>query len=176
MGIACAEGLQPARIPGMQTGHYEAMELRQMTPCRWLLALFLALTVLPFSGSAQTGHEPLEQGDQATIRSVIESQIDAFRADDGDKAFSFASPGIRRMFGTSDTFMEMVRSGYAPVYRPRNYGFGRLITRGGLPVQVVRLVGPDGRRIDAHYHMERQPDGSWRIAGCQLVEPDDESA
>ena len=38
------------------------------------------------------------------------------------------------------------------------------------------VVGPDGHAYMAYYTMERQPDGSWRISGCHLVELEDQSA
>ena len=118
----------------------------------------------------------LSELDRAMFRDIISRQIEAFRADDGERAFSFASPGIRRMFGTAESFMAMVRSGYRPVYRPQRFSFGAIETSDGLYMQRVHLVGPDGARVAALYLMERQPDGTWRIAGCHLVDEDDRSA
>lgn len=104
----------------------------------------------------------------AGITDVIEGQIAAFANDDGDSAFAFASPDIRRRLGTAERFMTMVRSGFQPVYRPRSYSFGDPAFIDGIPVQPVRVIGPDGRGVVALYRMERQPDGSWRIAGVTL--------
>lgn len=125
---------------------------------------------------AQAPASDVPSADRAAIRGVIGAQIEAFRRDDGAAAFAFASPGIQRLFGDPDSFMRMVRGGYQPVYRPRDVVFRDLVRLSGDLVQVVEVVGPDGRRVLALYPMEQQPDGSWRIAGCQLVEPDDESA
>ena len=46
------------------------------------------------------------------IRQVISDQIAAFQADDFATAFTFASPGIRAIFGTPGRFGAMVRGGY----------------------------------------------------------------
>ena len=54
----------------------------------------------------------------APIQGVIQSQIDAFQADDFARAFSFASPTIQGMFGTPENFGLMVKEGYPMVYRP----------------------------------------------------------
>jgi hypothetical protein len=62
----------------------------------------------------------------------------------------------------------MVRGGYPPVYRPREIEFRDLVEQGGRLTQRVLLVGPDGGVVIAHYFMQRQPDGSWRIDGCVL--------
>ena len=111
--------------------------------------------------------------DRAAFVRTIEGQLDAFRADDGSAAFSFASPGIQGLFGSPDTFMDMVRSGYRAVYRPRSTRFLNAVETPRGPVQRVLFVGPDGRPVIAEYQMERQPDGTWRIDGVILTEVDD---
>jgi hypothetical protein len=63
-----------------------------------------------------------------------------------------------------------VRNNYQPVYRPRQFEFRELRTLDGTVVQQVYVVGPDNQPKLALYLMERQPDGSWRIAGCVLVD------
>ena len=106
--------------------------------------------------------------DDASIQRVISAQIDAFRHDDAQAAFSYASPRIQALFGDAPHFLAAVRRNYAPVYRPRSFSFGAL-TDGAAPIQRVEIVGPQGEGEEALYFMEHQPDGSWRIAGCQLV-------
>jgi hypothetical protein len=141
--------------------------------------MFLALGLLlalGLAGATARAADPPGAADAAAIRSVIEGQIAAFRRDDGEAAFSFAAPGIRRQFGTVDTFMAMVRGGYQPVYRPQTYRFGALAVIDDLIVQKLHVVGPDGRAATAFYIMEQQADGSWRIAGCSLGAPEEQSA
>jgi len=138
-----------------------------------LLALFLVLT-LAWSATAQEA--ALSDADRAAIRDVIGRQVEAFRRDDGEGAFGFASPGIQRMFGSSDIFMDMVRQGYQPVYRPRVFDFREIVELNGQPAQRVHVVGPDGRPVTAVYPMTQLPDGSWRIDGCYLLAPDEHQA
>ena len=132
-----------------------------------LPSLLTALAILLLSLAARA-EAPLAPADRAAIRSVIERQIQAFGADDAAAAVAFAAPSIRRMFGDPDRFMALVRQGYQPVYRPREVEFRDLVERAGRPIQRVLLVGPDGLVVVASYTMERQPDGSWRVAGCIL--------
>ena len=113
----------------------------------------------------------VEDADRATIIGVIQGQMAAFRADEAGEAFSYATPGIQRLFGTPERFMAMVRSGYQPVYRPREVEFRELRDTAEGPVQSV--VGPDGVPVVALYIMQQQADGSWRIAGCVLTPADD---
>ena len=132
-----------------------------------ILALVLLATL---HGGAWAADAPVSAGDQAAIRSVITGQIDAFRRDDADGAFRLAAPSIQGMFGTPGTFIEMVRRGYAAVYRPRSFDFAALTQEAGMISQFVELVGPDGVAYTARYMMEEEPDGSWRISGCEIVQ------
>lgn len=116
-----------------------------------------------------------ESADQLAAKRVISAQLDAFQADDASGAFSFASPRLQARFGTPATFLEMVKSAYAPVYRPRLVEFRDWTDSLRGPEQQVFVVGPDSRAYLAHYMMERQPDGSWRISGCYLEPLGEES-
>ena len=76
-----------------------------------LLAVFLTLA-LPARA------EQLSPQDEADFRAIITDQIDAFRADDGARAYSHAAPMIRQNFPDPDRFMGMVRQGYPPSIAP----------------------------------------------------------
>jgi Domain of unknown function (DUF4864) len=118
----------------------------------------------------------LSPADRSAIRDVIQRQVDAFQRDDGDSAFGYASPAIRGMFGTAEIFMDMVRQGYQPVYRPRVFDFREIVTLHGEVTQKVHVVGPDGRPVTAYYPMVQLPDGTWRINGCFLQAPEEHQA
>ncbi|HEX3348262.1 MAG TPA: DUF4864 domain-containing protein [Acetobacteraceae bacterium] len=122
---------------------------------------------------ARAEHIPrVTQADRTEIQRVITAQIDAFRRNDGDTAFGFASPNIQALFGDTQNFMRMVRRAYQPVYNPRSMHFEELATHDSRIEQRVDLVGPDGHPAIAIYTMEHEADGSWKIDGCQLTEPD----
>jgi DNA-binding transcriptional LysR family regulator len=136
------------------------------------LATLLLLTVLVWatpSLAQDVAPYPVDATDRLDIREVIARQLEAFRRDDGDAAFAFASPGIQAIFRDPETFMAMVRAGYGPVYRPHEVEFRDIVGYRGQPTQRVLLVGPDNVPVVAYYLMERQPDGSWRIDGCILM-------
>ena len=129
-------------------------------------ALLAVLLMVSLSARAQSVVSPT---DGAEIGRVITAQIEAFRRDDGDAAFAFASPGIQQKFGDSAHFMEAVKQAYPQVYRPRSFRFLDRGAEEGKVTQRVEIVGPDGRLVTAIYDMSRQPDGSWRIDGCRLA-------
>jgi hypothetical protein len=135
----------------------------------FLLTRGLVLSVLAAAVGARADQaSPLSEADRGAIRAVIQAQIAAFRADDGVTAFGFASPSIQRQFGNPTNFLAMVKTGYMPVYRPREVRFGDLIERQPEPVQTVLLVGPDLKVVTAYYVMQKQAYGAWRIDGCVL--------
>lgn len=111
----------------------------------------------------------LGSADRTAIRTVVEEQLAAFQRDDERAAFRLASPSIQQQFRSSGNFMRMVRRGYQAVYRPRDVQFGEIEIIDGNITQRVELIGPDGVPALAHYVMQRQPDGSWRIDGCFLT-------
>ena len=136
-----------------------------------LVAVMLA--GLGLAGTARA--ETIGDGDRATIQSLISGQIDAFRHDDGTAAYGFASPTIQGYYPTVDAFMGMVKNGYLPVYRPQSVTFGPLVESEVGALQKVFITGPDGKSYIAVYSMQRQPDGTWKINGCSLMEDDSPS-
>jgi hypothetical protein len=106
--------------------------------------------------------------DVAAGQSVIRSQEQAFARDDAAEAYSFAAPGIKSWYRTPDTFMYMVRNGYAPVYRHRSFEFGAAFNKDGKIVQEVQIIDADGVPWDAVYTLEPQSDGSLKISSCIL--------
>jgi hypothetical protein len=119
-------------------------------------------------GPAVAANDEPSEADWASIRAVITSQLDAFKRDDADAAFSFASPAIQKQFHTSGEFMQMVRTGYGAVYRPATVQFLEHFVLSGQPVQPLEIVTSDASVVVAFYIMERQPGGDWKIAGCAL--------
>ena len=136
----------------------------------------LAGLLLGLALGAQAQPPSVSAADQEAIRSIIQSQVDAFQRDDGEAAFGLASPMIRQMFGNSEIFMDMVRQGYQPVYRPRVFDFAGITLLNGQITQKVRVIGPDGRAVTAFYPMTQLPDGTWAIDGCYLQASDENQA
>lgn len=102
------------------------------------------------------------------IRGVIGAQVEAFLADDFDTAFTYASPTIKRMFGTPERFGAMVRQGYPMVHRPREVRYLELRTVAGALWQRVMMTDAEGRIHLLDYQMIETPDG-WQINAVQLL-------
>jgi len=103
------------------------------------------------------------------VTAVIQSQIEAFLADDFATAFSFASPGIKGMFGGPDRFGLMVREGYPMVWRPAEVQYLELRTEGGFPAQRVLITDENGASHLLEYRMIPAGDG-WQIGGVRILQ------
>jgi hypothetical protein len=149
----------------MTRGHALARAWRRLA-CVVLLGL-----LAPVAAGAAVLPEP----DASAVRMVIKAQLDAFAADDAERAFSFASPGIRAQFGDATIFMAMVRDGYPMVVRPAAVSFyvpqapAQTASTPGMARQDVQFRDREGRLWMATYWLERQADVGWRISGCTVV-------
>ena len=130
-----------------------------------LLAAVLSVQGLSLPAAAQ----------EAPIQSTIQSQIDAFIADDFAKAFTFASPTIKGMFGTPENFGAMVKQGYPMVYRPAEVQMMDLRDVAGNLWQRVRITDQAGRGHFLDYMMIETPEG-WQINAVQLLPAPDVGA
>ena len=132
----------------------------------WLLRLALAALLAP----AAAGAAALAEADARAVRSVIEAQLDAFAADDAERAFSYASTALRTQFGDAATFMAMVRAGYPMVLRPEFVAFFQPQSTDGVVWQTLRLRDRAGHLWLATYQLAQQAGAGWRIQGCVVTE------
>ncbi|MEI6573116.1 MAG: DUF4864 domain-containing protein [Alphaproteobacteria bacterium] len=103
------------------------------------------------------------------IQSVIADQLDAFGKDDDTRAYDHASDMIKQLFPSKSIFMEMVRTGYPPVYRAKSWSFAEPITTETGISQIVKLTDEQGRVWNALYTLERDSAGEWKITGCRIL-------
>ena len=132
------------------------------------LAAFCLLLGLAFGAGVPARAQPVSEVDARAARTVVSAQLEAFAKDDAKRAFSYAAPSIRAMFGTPERFLAMVRAGYPVVYRAAGVTFLIPLHVDGELVQGVHLTDGAGALWLATYRLERQRDGSWRIAGCDV--------
>lgn len=125
---------------------------------RFVIALLLVVSLAP-SGLRAQGAE---------IPDVIRDQISAFQDDDFNAAFDYASPTIKRLFGTPERFGQMVQSGYPMVYRPAEIRMLDQRAMGAARVQRVMIRDAAGRLHFLDYQMI-PTDTGWQINGVQII-------
>lgn len=124
-------------------------------------AIFATFSAVPSAVLAQVGRDPAIEG-------TIQSQFDAFLKNDVTTAFSFASPGIKGMFGTPENFGRMVQNGYPMVWRPAEVQYLELREVAGNLWQRVMVTDQSGRTHLLDYQMVQTPEG-WQINAVQLL-------
>ncbi|MGO4910377.1 DUF4864 domain-containing protein [Pseudorhodobacter sp. W20_MBD10_FR17] len=109
-----------------------------------------------------------QEGARATPQSTINGQLDAFQADDFARAFGFASPTIKDIFGTADRFGAMVQNGYPMVFRPKSVRMLGIREVDGQIWQQVMITDESGKTHLLDYQMIETPEG-WQINAVQLL-------
>ncbi len=102
------------------------------------------------------------------VQSTIQSQFDAFLRDDFAGAFAYASPTIKGIFGTPETFGRMVREGYPMVHRPAGIKMLERRYIAGALWQKVLVTDMQGQTHVLDYQMIDTPEG-WQINGVQIL-------
>jgi hypothetical protein len=137
-------------------------------------ALLLPLALTPSVGVALSKRPApapklvLQAGDIHAIRAAVQGQLDAFAADDGDKAFGLSSADTRLRFGSPDNFLRVVRKYYPAIYRHRRVLFSPPELVDGNAIQLVNVVDAINHVWVAVYRLERDAAGAWKIDGCRL--------
>lgn len=104
----------------------------------------------------------------AEVTGTIDAQIEAFLDNDIDRAFSYASPGIRRVFETPENFGAMVRGGFPMVWRPAEVQYLELRDVSGNLWQKVRITDAAGQVHVLDYQMVNL-EGGWKINAVQIL-------
>lgn len=133
-----------------------------------LIVSLMLLAAFSFSAQAQDARS-------VAVIGTIQSQLDAFQRDDFAKAFTYASPGIRRMFGSHERFGAMVRNGFPMVWRPSSVEFLEFRDEGGRVSQTVLFRDAQGVPVVLEYFMIETENG-WQIDGVQPVAAPDVTA
>mgnify|MGYP005620757795 FL=1 len=87
------------------------------------------------------------------IKKTIEDQIAAFKLDDFETAFGFATPFLKEKFGSAENFGRMVRNGYPMVWRPSKVIFLENEKYHHGLAQVVQIVDAKGKSHYLRYYM-----------------------
>ncbi|PJI85280.1 uncharacterized protein DUF4864 [Yoonia maricola] len=113
--------------------------------------------------------------DADAIESVIGNQLDAFNDRDVSEAWQYASPNIKRLFGTPDNFGMMVQQGYPMVWDNADVRFLELRDVAGNLWQKVMVRDAQGGLHILDYQMVETAEG-WQINGVQLLPAPDVGA
>lgn len=127
----------------------------------FLLALALSANVAKATDSPSAS---------TAFKAVIAQQMEDMAQDDATSAYEKITPNVQKHFQSPDLFMNMVRAGYAPVYRHKLVSFGDAgFDENGKAYQTVEILSAEGVRYTAVYFMEHEEDESWKISGVVMA-------
>lgn len=110
------------------------------------------------------------QADEKAAAEPVLRQLEAFRRNDYDTAYTFASAQIRQLFDRA-AFERMVKSGYPEIADSlRATVIATRVGPDGHVYLVIKIRGANGQPVEAIYDMI-QEDGSWKINGV-VAKPD----
>lgn len=136
-----------------------------------MLCLTLLATTSIAKESITEDATSAEEARNKRIAAVVNDQLDAFSKDDGERAFSHASPTIQAHFKTPEVFMRMVKTGYKMVYRPKSFELKHIREANGTLFQPVLFTDQQSQLYKVLYQMQQQEDDSWKINGVQVLRP-----
>jgi hypothetical protein len=129
----------------------------------WRWGLVVVLLLAPASASAQPDPDAEAAG------RVVVQQLEAFRRDDFDTAFTFASGAIRAQFDRP-SFETMVRRGYPEIARSAFAAVVKTeLPSEGVAYVTVKIRGANGQSVEALYELTWEDD--WKISGV-VTRPD----
>lgn len=120
------------------------------------------------SSASEMAEEGVEKNDALAVQWVIDHQIKAFKSGDHHWAYTFAAPNVKKAFPTVEMFIDMVREGYKPLYRPSSYFFGRSMYLDGEIYQEL-IVSDSTRQLwQVIYTLRQQFDNSWKVTNVMM--------
>jgi len=123
------------------------------------IALGLALLLLPLCAAwAQA-----EKSSAKAAAEPVVKQLEAFRRDDYDTAYTFASEEIQAQFDRQG-FEVMVRRGYPEIARSTFAAVMKTeLAPDGSAYVTIKIRGANGQTVEALYELVWQ--GAWKING-----------
>jgi predicted DNA-binding protein (UPF0251 family) len=106
---------------------------------------------------------------------IVLRQLEAFRLDDYDAAYAYASATIRQTFDRA-AFERMVRDGYPEIARSVSAVVAdATLAPNGSVLLRLRILGANGRRVEALYALVFE-DGRFHVDGVITTPDPSESA
>ena len=102
------------------------------------------------------------------VHLTISSQIEAFKKNDVEEAYTFAAPNIQAQFPNPETFGLMVRNGYPIIWKPKSFKFVKFKDLGNKCIQRV-LFQSYGGSLETYDYILEKNNNLWKIAGVLAI-------
>lgn len=130
--------------------------------------IYTAILLLLVASNSVHAESRDKISDINAVQGVISDQISAFLEGDSSRAFAHAAPIIRQRFKSAERFIQMVKSGYQPLFLPNNFRFTKHNLVDQVLYQELIVTGDNGGKWRAGYALKQQEDGTWKILSVVL--------
>lgn len=134
---------------------------------RGFAAWLLGMSMFWAAGSFAQGEAAAES---EAIHIVVQTQLEAFAADDAETAFELASDETKSLLGSPQALLGVVREWYPPLYRPQKAVFSDAEVVGQNAIQEVAITDSNGIVWIAIFLMSLDDEASWKVDSYHLVE------
>lgn len=114
--------------------------------------------------------DAITTADAIAIHDVVQLQLEALANDDADRAFELATSEKRKLIGSPDRFLQIIKEQYHPIYRYERVIFSSPEVIDGNAIQMVRVTDGNSKVWVAVFWMKEDKESRWKIDGCQLLE------
>lgn len=129
-----------------------------------VVAILSLLFVMPSAAAESI----VADDDVKAVQLVIGNQISALKSGDYQSAYSFAAPNVKQAFPSVKTFINMVQSGYKPLYQHASYVFGKNTLSKGEVYQEI-IVADESRQLwQFIYTLDQQQDKTWKVTNVVM--------
>ena len=137
------------------------MRWKKIIKISWLSLFFMILLrALVFADEASAV--------RVEVHITISSQIEAFKKNDVEEAYTFAAPNIQAQFPNPETFGLMVRNGYPIIWKPKSFKFVKFKDLGKKCIQRV-LFQSYGGSLETYDYILEKNNNLWKIAGVLAI-------
>ncbi len=113
----------------------------------------------------------ITENDKITIRQLIEKQLQAFKQNDEETAFSLISLYFQKTISSSNLITEMEHK-YDAIVCHRSIMFQGFTLVNDYPALVSMIMDLTGKLVQGVFIVENQRGFGWRIRGYQLLPVD----
>ena len=134
-----------------------------------LISIYFILSSNIIYADGSSGFDDLLDPPIGEIQNIISDQILAFRKNDAEEAYSFASNFIKSKFPSPSVFMAMVKGSYPMIWNPQKFKFIEQRSHESNIIQRVVFTDEDDNLFFFDYLMIKSKD-DWTIHGVYLVQ------
>ena len=137
------------------------------------MKLFINLVFILFISNNIFAEQTIKRNLDIT-KEVIYQQLGAFKINDANKAYFFASPIIKKRFESPESFMDMIKKNYEPVSNAKDFFFLKSKFYNESIYHQVQIISQSNKSYIATYSLIFT-DEEWKISGCAISLMDQQS-